>query len=54
MPQELYEFPAFPYPKDKKWDHFPKGAQVQAYIEAFAEHFSLNEVIKFNTSVLYR
>ena len=30
---------------------FPRGPQVQKYIEAFAEHFSLNEHVKFGTSV---
>jgi len=52
VPRELYEFPAFPYPKNKSWERFPKGPQVQEYIEAFADHFGLNELIKFGTSVL--
>ena len=52
VPKELYEFPAFPYPEGKSWDKFPKGPQVQEYIEAFAEHFGLNELIRFETSVL--
>ena len=52
VPKELYEFPAFPYPEGRSWDKFPKGPQVQEYIEAFAEHFGLNELIRFETSVL--
>jgi len=52
VPKELYEFPAFPYPKGTAWDKFPKGDQVQEYIEAFVAHFGLNDVIKFDTSVL--
>jgi len=52
VPKELYEFPAFPYPKGKTWDKFPKGPEVQEYIEAFAEHFGLNGLIRFDTSVL--
>jgi dimethylaniline monooxygenase (N-oxide forming) len=52
VPKELYEFPAFPYPKDRSWDKFPKGPQVQEYIEAFAEHFGLYDRIRFETSVL--
>merc|ERR1719231_2186941 len=31
---------------------FPKGPEVQEYIEAFAAHFDLNKLVKFNTSVL--
>ncbi|EOD28543.1 hypothetical protein EMIHUDRAFT_413815 [Emiliania huxleyi CCMP1516] len=52
VPKELYEFPAFPYPEGKSWDKFPKGAQVQEYIEAFAEHAGLRQLIRFDTSVL--
>jgi len=52
VPKELYEFPSFPYPKHKQWDQFPKGPEVQEYIEAFATHFDLNRLIKFNTAVL--
>ena len=52
VPKELYEFPSFPYPTYKEWDQFPKGPDVQEYIEAFAAHFDLNRLIKFNTSVL--
>jgi len=52
VPKELYEFPSFPYPEHKQWAQFPKGPQVQEYIEAFAAHFDLNKLVKFNTSVL--
>jgi len=52
VPKELYEFPSFPYPEHKQWAQFPKGPEVQEYIEAFAAHFDLNRLIKFNTSVL--
>jgi len=52
VPKELYEFPSFPYPEHKQWAQFPKGPEVQEYIETFASHFDLNRLIKFNTSVL--
>jgi len=52
VPKELYEFPAFPYPKGKEWARFPKGPEVQEYIEAFAAHFGLNALIRFNTTVV--
>jgi len=52
VPKELYEFPSFPYPEHKQWAQFPKGPQVQEYIENFAAHFDLTRLIKFNTSVL--
>jgi len=52
VPKELYEFPSFPYPEDKQWAQFPKGRQVQEYIETFAAHFDLNKLVKFNTAVI--
>jgi len=52
VPKELYEFPAFPYPKDKAWSRFPKGPEVHEYIEAFAAAFDLNALIRFNTTVV--
>ena len=52
VPKELYEFPAFPYPKDKVWARFPKGPEVQQYIEAFTAHFGLTPLIRFNTTVV--
>jgi cation diffusion facilitator CzcD-associated flavoprotein CzcO len=52
VPRELYEFPAFPYPEDKAWAKFPKGPEVQEYVELFADHFSLHGNIRFNTKVV--
>ena len=52
VPKELYEFPAFPYPKGRAWARFPKGPEVQEYIEAFAAHFGLDALIRFNTTVV--
>jgi len=52
VPKELYEFPAFPYPAHKEWARFPKGPEVQEYIEAFAAHFELNALIRFHTTVV--
>jgi len=52
VPRELYQFPGFPWPKDKTWEKFPKGAQVQEYILRYAEAFDLKSLCKFKTSVL--
>jgi len=51
VPKELYEFPSFPYPANKSWARYPKGPEVQEYIEAFAAHFQLNALIQFQTTV---
>jgi len=52
VPRELYEFPAFPYPKDTHWDKFPKGPAVKEYIQSFARHFGIDKQIRFRTAVL--
>jgi len=52
VPRELYEFPGFPWPKDREWDEFPKGADVQLYIQLYAKEYNLYEICKFETSVL--
>jgi len=51
VPKELYEFPGFPYPKDQDVDLFPRGPQVQRYIQSYAEAFGLMELIRFGTPV---
>jgi dimethylaniline monooxygenase (N-oxide forming) len=51
VPKGLYEFPGFPYPQDQDWDLFPRGAQVQHYIESYAEAHGLMRLIRFGTTV---
>jgi len=51
VPKQLYEFPDFPFDA-VKWGNYPTGAETQAYIEAYVEHFKLGPHIKFNTSVV--
>jgi len=51
VPRELYEFPEFPYPANKSWAKFPSGPEVQEYIERYADHFGLRNLIRFSTGV---
>jgi cation diffusion facilitator CzcD-associated flavoprotein CzcO len=51
VPNQLYEFPSFPYPKDQTVDLFPSGAQVQRYIQSYAEAYGLMALIRFGTPV---
>merc|ERR1712217_544951 len=41
VPKELYEFPGFPYPRDTQFEHFPRGPQVQTYIQRYAQEYEL-------------
>mmetsp|Transcript_41081 Transcript_41081/g.92972 ORF Transcript_41081/g.92972 Transcript_41081/m.92972 type:complete len:517 (-) Transcript_41081:646-2196(-) len=52
VPKELYEFPAFPYPKSKDGARFPAGHVVQEYIKSFARRFDLNKLVRFSTAVI--
>lgn len=49
VPKQLYEFPDFPF--QKPWGYYPTGAEVQQYIEDFADEYELNEHVKLNTKV---
>jgi cation diffusion facilitator CzcD-associated flavoprotein CzcO len=51
VPKTLYEFPDFPYPKDQNVDLFPRGPQVQTYIQSYAEAHGLMRLIRFGTPV---
>eukprot|EP00929_Paragymnodinium_shiwhaense_P108081 TRINITY_DN74400_c0_g1_i1.p1 TRINITY_DN74400_c0_g1~~TRINITY_DN74400_c0_g1_i1.p1 ORF type:complete len:607 (-),score=121.30 TRINITY_DN74400_c0_g1_i1:237-2057(-) len=51
VPKELYEFPDFPYPEDMKAELFPHGPQVQEYIQRYAQHHKLYDVISLGTPV---
>ena len=59
-PAQLFEFPDFPHrgkrsPCDAFTDlmgqHYMPGAEVQAYIEAYAEHFALAPCVVLDTEV---
>lgn len=58
VPRELYEFPGYPYPDDKKVERsgtkfakFPKGPEVAEYTQMFANDMKLKELINFGTFV---
>ncbi|KAL6750491.1 flavin-containing monooxygenase [Haematococcus lacustris] len=52
-PWDLYTFPDFPYPEHlRPATTYPTGLEVQAYIRAYAEHFSLHQHIKLNCRLL--
>jgi len=48
--KQLYEFLDFPF-ETVPWGQLPTGPEVQAYIEAYANHFKLLPLIRLNTSV---
>ncbi|KAG1673662.1 hypothetical protein FOA52_013327 [Chlamydomonas sp. UWO 241] len=53
MEYDLYVFPDFPYPSHlQPKDEVPTGAEVQAYIKAYAEKFGLLSRIRFHTKML--
>lgn len=49
-PRETYAFSDFPMPGD--YPEWPSGAQMQAYLRAYADHFGVTPLIRFNTEVL--
>jgi cation diffusion facilitator CzcD-associated flavoprotein CzcO len=49
-PRDLYCFSDFPMPAD--YPEWPSGAQVYAYLCAYAEHFDVKKLIRFNTNVV--
>ncbi len=52
-PWTTYQFPEFPWPKElQPASDYPSGDEVLAYITAYAEHFGLYQVIRFNTKLL--
>jgi len=50
VPKQLFQFPDFPM-ETVKWGEYATGAQTQAYIESYAQHFNLMPHIRFNTPV---
>jgi cation diffusion facilitator CzcD-associated flavoprotein CzcO len=49
-PRDLYCFSDFPMPAD--YPEWPSGPQVYAYLCAYAEHFDVKKLIRFNTNVV--
>ncbi len=49
-PRDLYCFSDFPMPDE--YPEWPSGAQMHAYLGAYAQHFGLRPCIRFRTEVL--
>lgn len=47
--REQYSFSDFPMPED--WPQWPNGAQVHGYLEDYAKHNQLTDLIRFGRSV---
>jgi cation diffusion facilitator CzcD-associated flavoprotein CzcO len=50
VPKELYEFPSYPFPS--QYGSFPRGPEVQSYIQSFARDKGIYDMIRFNTTVI--
>jgi cation diffusion facilitator CzcD-associated flavoprotein CzcO len=48
-PRDTYSFSDFPMPRD--YPEWPSGEQVQAYFEAYAHEFGLDELLRLGTEV---
>ena len=48
--RDMTHFEDFPMPAD--YPHFPRRDQVRAYIESYAAHFRLDDVITFDTEIV--
>ncbi|MCW3492571.1 flavin-containing monooxygenase [Microbacterium sp. SSM24] len=48
--RDMTHFEDFPMPSD--YPHFPRRDQVREYIESYARHHGLSDVIRFNTAVV--
>lgn len=49
-PRDLYCFSDFPMPAE--YPEWPSGAQVHAYLHAYARHFGLHPALRFGTEIL--
>jgi len=49
-PRETYAFADFPMPAD--YPEWPSGAQVQAYLETYVDHFGFRDAVRLDTEVL--
>jgi len=49
-PRETYAFSDFPMPQT--YPEWPSGAQVQAYLEAYVDHFGFRDAILLNSEVV--
>lgn len=50
-PRDTYAFSDFPMPRD--YPEWPSGAQMQAYLQAYADHFDVTRRIALNTVVAH-
>ena len=50
-PRDLYRFSDFPMPAD--YPEWPTGAQMHAYLDAYAARFGLRPRMRFRTEVLF-
>ena len=50
VPKQLYEFPDLEF-SEVPTGQYPKGAEVQKYIERYVDHFNLGDSIALNTRV---
>src|ERR1700747_1717474 len=48
-PKAQYSLSDFPMPRD--YSEWPSGAQVQAYLAAYAAHFGLDDALRLSTEV---
>ncbi|MEH3047630.1 flavin-containing monooxygenase [Sphingomonas adhaesiva] len=48
-PRETYAFADFPMPAS--YPEWPTGAQVQAYLESYVDHFGIRDAIRLDTEV---
>ena len=51
VPYHLYEFPGFRHSAEESKDDFPRGPEVQAYIQRFAKEKNIYPSCKFNSSI---
>ena len=51
LPKEVMGFPDYPYPSSMK-DSYISAAKVLEYLQAYAEHFMLNDCIEYQQEVI--
>ncbi|MDB5699751.1 MAG: NAD(P)/FAD-dependent oxidoreductase [Alphaproteobacteria bacterium] len=49
-PKETYEFSDWPMPDD--YPEWPSGAQMQAYLQSYADHFGITQHIRFDADLI--
>ena len=51
VPWELYEFPGFRYKPDENFDKFPRGPDLQRYIQRYGSERGIYDCAKFNSKI---